>query len=65
MAKVELDVRMKITVDDEMTVRKFGKTAEKTVIGEFKTLLAEELSELLVDAKDIHILGANTKQRGV
>lgn len=57
MAKVELDVQMKITVDDEMTVRKFGKTAEKTTIGEYKTLLAEELSELSVDAKSIHILG--------
>lgn len=57
MAKVELDIQMKITVDDEMTVRKFGKTAEKTTIGEYKTLLAEELSELSVDAKSIHILG--------
>lgn len=57
MAKVELDVQMKITVDDEMTVRKFGKTAEKTTIGEYKTLLAEELSELSVDARSIHIFG--------
>lgn len=57
MAKVELDVQMKITVDDEMTVRKFGKTAEKTTIGEYKTLLAEELSELSVDVRSIHILG--------
>lgn len=62
MAKVELDVRMKIIVDDEMTVRKFGKPAEKTVIGEFKTLLVGELAELSVDARDIHILSVDVKR---
>lgn len=61
MAKVELDVRMKITVDDEMTVRKFGKPVDKTMIGEFKNLLVGELAELSVDARDIHILGTDVK----
>lgn len=62
MAKAELDVRMKITVDDEMTVRKFGKPAGKTKIRELKTFLVEELAELSVDARDIHVLGVEIKK---
>ena len=34
-----------ITVDDEVTMEKFGKVSEKTTMGEYRELLLEALEE--------------------
>ena len=45
MNETKVTMFVKITVDDGVTMEKFGKTSDKTTMGEYRELLLEALEE--------------------
>lgn len=45
MAETTFEFKVKITVDDEVTMERFGKPSEKVTMGEYKELFLESLEE--------------------
>ena len=45
MGETRIRLSVEITVDDEVTMKRFGKTSEKTTVGEYRELLLEALEE--------------------
>ena len=43
--ETKVKMTIEITVDDEATMERFGKTADKTTMGEYRELLLEALEE--------------------
>lgn len=45
MNETKVKMTIEITVDDEVTMERFGKPSDKTTMGEYRTLLLEALEE--------------------
>jgi len=43
--ETKVKMAIEITVEDEVTKERFGKTADKTTMGEYRELLLESLEE--------------------
>ena len=45
MAETKVKLTIEITVDDDVTMKRFGKPSDKTTMGEYRKLLLEALEE--------------------
>ena len=45
MGETKIKLSVEITVDDEVTMKKFGKASKETTIGEYRGLLLEALED--------------------
>lgn len=56
MSETKVKMTIEITVDDEITIEMFGKTSDKTTMGEYRELLLNALEEAPFQVDNIGLL---------